>query len=138
MLLIGPVFALIGVVLLVATVVKFVRARASRSRMLHAKGTVLGFRSGRGRRGQLHFPLVSFVAHDGTAHEIEASVGTSFRHPPEGRQVELCYPRDSPERADLDSPLTRWFEIALFGFMGCSFTVLGILLTVVFWLAGLR
>ena len=134
-LLVGPLFALVGVLLLVATVVKVVRARRTRAHEVRATGIVVGWEDRPGRRGgTLHFPRVRFFDFDGTEYEITASVGTSFRTVTVGHSVKLRFEPGKPGEADMDTWLTRWFEILVFLFMGCGFSFLGPVLTLVFWL----
>ncbi len=135
LLLIGPLFVLIGGLLLVATVVKTVRAIGRRSREIHANGTVVDLETRPGRKGgRLFFPRVRFLAADGLDYEITASVGTSFRTKKKGQKVKIRYELDKPEEADIDSVLTNWFEIVVYLFMGGVFTIVGFVMTLMFWL----
>ena len=132
---IGPVILVVGIGLLVSMVGKIVRARRRKAVEARVDGVVLGWETRRGRKGgNLHFPRVQYFSMEGARYEFTASVGSSFKTVSEGQTVTVRYLPGDPDSADMDSVMTNWFEIGVFGFMGCAFTVVGTIVVLVFLL----
>ncbi len=132
---IGPVFALIGVGLLVSTVRKILRARRRKASEARVDGIVVGWERRRGRKGgTLHFPKIEYFSMEGARYEFTASVGASFKTVRDGQTVTVRYLPGDPDSAEMDSPMNNWLEIGVFGAMGCTFTVVGTLVGLMFLL----
>ena len=140
----------VGVALLVAGVVTFVRQRARIAAFARTTGTVvqvMGLRTGnptytvsmtddgpRVRAKTRQKVRIRFRSADGRLVEFVPSLSTSSRYAL-GQSVEVLYDARDPQRAQLYDGLHRWFATAMlvgFGFMCLFMGGLSVLLGTVF------
>jgi hypothetical protein len=104
----GGVTVLIGLAFLVGTI-RFLRTAE------RAAGVIVGHEAqvstdSEGCKTAYVHPVVEFEDAAGKKHRVTLATGTAGFHPfPAGRQVEILYPPDNPEKARIRHFLHLWF-----------------------------
>lgn len=136
MLIIGGVFAPVGVILLVICVVTAVGSVQFRADSETATGTVVGVEPHRSCHrdsdhrmscGTSYFPVVRYRTADGRQVTFSASSGSSHR-PQVGDQVTVLYDKGDPDHARVDSFAEFWLAPLITGLLGLVFAAVGLIL----------
>ncbi|MFC7622738.1 DUF3592 domain-containing protein [Microlunatus sp. GCM10028923] len=126
---------LCAVVLLVVTIVLFVRTRQFLSEAVRVPGQIVGSetRTSRnrssGRRTRLYSPVFTFLGPDGQEHRVTSSWRTST--PPTLGDVTVLVPPADPGRAVIDRFASRWTGPIVAGCVTLAFVVAAVVLIVV-------
>lgn len=128
------IFFIVGLGLLVAAGVMFVRQRAFYGHALRSKGRVLGLVERRTKsNGRVQFaPKIVFTDTGGRSVTFVSSVSTL---PPEFRVGEMAlvaYDGRNSGHAEVDSFSSRWMGVLIFGGIGTVMTSLGSLVFIMF------
>jgi hypothetical protein len=117
---------LLGLSLVILSVVIQVKQYIFRGRARRARGEVVEIveaSSGPGRR--LKYPVVEFETERGRTVEFESSVGSNPSLYRVGQRVSVLYDPDEPQKATIDSFLSRWLATLITGCLGVSFLFVG-------------
>ncbi len=128
---VGLLFFVIGIGIVIASVVNFLKRRSQIAHSLPADGLVTAFATGMGRRGHLYYPLVEFKIPSGQMISFQSSVGTSRAGYSIGQQVKVLYDARNPQEAEIDSLTSLWLLPGCMLAMGLVFTLVGLFLSVV-------
>jgi hypothetical protein len=136
LLLIGVLFALIGIAVLISGAVAAVKQVRKSGRGVATTGTVVDlvkrvFNAG---SAGVYCPVVEFTAASGQPVRFESQFGTMPASHRVGQSIAIRYDPADPQKAEVDSATANWFvpgcTIAmgiLFLLMGLVFVVIGIL-----------
>lgn len=131
---IGCVFALVGVGALVGAGVKAHNSYQVSADGVVAQGEVVSLKRERstGRRGSktTYYPVFRFTAQDGREYRVKHNQGSNPPAWKKGEKVELIYLPDNPEKA---LPNTFWGKYTVSVFLGIFGLVFGGLGTAVAW-----
>jgi hypothetical protein len=133
-LVVGLGMFLLGLAILVGAVVVFLRQRREFANAIKGAGTVVELARRMGQRGYLYHPVVEFAAAPGQTVRFESSIGSSRAGYAVGAPVQVLYDPSAPEKAEIDSAMTRWFYPGCLLAMGAAFTLLGLCLSAMFLL----
>jgi hypothetical protein len=132
LLLIGLLFALIGVAVLIAGGVAAMKVSRASGRGVVATGTVVDlvhrvFAGGAG----VSCPVIDFTTAAGQSIRLESPFGTMPASHRIGQSIAIRYDPTDPQKAEVDSAGERWMVPGCTIAMGLAFLVLGAALTVV-------
>jgi hypothetical protein len=128
------VLAVIGLGLLSGAVSVFLRQRRESASAAQAQGVVVELARKAGQRGYLYYPVVEFTTAAGQKVSFESTVGRMPAGYAVGAAVKVSYDPQNPQKADIDSALTRWFVPGCMAAMGAGFALLGLCLSGMFLL----
>lgn len=114
---IGVLFAFVGAGLLLAALADAGVTWRFVQRAQRVSGKVTGLYAGAAH------PRIEFTTPEGAQVTI---AGTGFVHHRPGDRVELLFPGDAPERAQLDEPGALWFSAVMTGLLGMALLVGGL------------
>ncbi|MCM3904711.1 MAG: DUF3592 domain-containing protein [Pyrinomonadaceae bacterium] len=127
LILIGLLFALIGLAVLIYGVVSAVKQSRELGRQVGATGTVVDlvkrvFNPG---SGGVYCPVVEFTTAAGQAVRFESQFGTMPAIHQVGQTIAVRYEVADPQKAEVDSATSRWLVPGCMMGMGLGFLVLG-------------
>ncbi|GAB3928228.1 hypothetical protein GCM10011575_11830 [Microlunatus endophyticus] len=134
---VGAVFAPVGIILLVVCAVTTTSSVHFRATATSTTGTVVDVasqlscsNSGGGCTTD-YYPVVRFTATDGRQITFRSHTGTNSR-PAIGKQVTVLYQAGHPEDARLSGFVSQWLAPLITGVLGIVFTGVGLLLITVY------
>lgn len=136
MIIIGVIFAPIGIILLVSCALTTMGSVHFRATAAQTTGTIVDSRSqldcnNSSRRNSgcttTFYPVVRYHAADGRQITFESNSGSN-RPPQVGQQVTVLYQKDDPQAARLDSFAAFWLAPLVTGGLGLVFTGVGVTL----------
>ncbi len=127
LILIGLLFALIGLAVLIYGAVSAVKQSRELARQVGATGTVVDLvkRVFNPRSGGVYCPVVEFTTAAGQAVRFESQFGTMPATHQVGQTVAVRYEVADPQKAEVDSATSRWFVPGCTIGMGLGFLILG-------------
>lgn len=137
LLIIGAVFAGIGVILGAVCLLIVALDNDFRSSAVRTEGTVIGYETrygnhrdddnGPSRRSVTYAPVVRFTTEDGRTIEFTSGVSRSNK-PLNGTKVDVLYDPDNPQHAKVDDMAGRLLAPVITGGLGALFLLIGLLL----------
>ncbi|MBU0679302.1 MAG: DUF3592 domain-containing protein [Verrucomicrobia bacterium] len=123
-------FLLVGLLFLVVGCVLYVRTDEFLRDSAQADGVVrdLVLRRSSGTSSGTYYPVVEFTTPNGETVEFVNSVGSQPPSYRKGEEVGVRYDVENPYKARIDSFVSNWLLVIIFGTMGSIFTVLAVLL----------
>jgi hypothetical protein len=120
-------FILIGLAILIGGAVAAVKQSRESARRVGATGTVVDLvkRVFTARSGGVYCPVVEFTTAAGQAVRFESQFGTMPATHQVGQTVAVQYELADPQKAEVDSPTSRWLVPGCMIGMGLGFLVLG-------------
>lgn len=117
----------VGIGCLVGCPIALVRTKRFLARARETHGTVVALEESRSTSGNgtAYYPVIHYQTHEGSQHEVTATVGGN---PPDfqvGDSVAVLYDPENPETMRLDASLHIWFPSILLGVFGVIFTLMG-------------
>lgn len=123
--LLGGIFGGIGVILLIVAAIIYYNQTESRKHTVSVKGKVVEMVSSRSSKGgTLYSPIVEFQF-NAQSYRITSEVASSPPAFEVGEEVNLFVNPAKPDEAQIDSFVENWFVVALLGFMGTIFSLIG-------------
>lgn len=125
----GPlIFAGVGALLVLGSLVGFLRQRSKFSRWTPTQGIIVSHRVRHSRRDgrtrTYYHPIVRFHA-GGREWLYESSLSTSQKRREEGSSVAVRYDPSNPESACIDEVGEKYFVAMLLGAIGSVFSTVG-------------
>ena len=133
LLLVGVLFALIGVAVLIGGVVTAVRQSRQTAGHVAATGTVVDLvkRIINPGSGGVYCPVVEFTTGTGQAVRFESDFGTMPATHRVGQTIAIKYDPADPQKAEVDSATSRWFVPGCMAGMGLGFLLMGLIFMVI-------
>ncbi len=127
--LIKNLFFVLGVAMLIGTYFLFKSTNEFLAKAISTEGKVIELvrkKSGNSSNNSISYhPLVSFVDQEGYNSEFLSSSGSNPPAYKVGEKVEILYNPESPLDAKINSFSPLWGGVAITGFLGTTFTLLG-------------
>jgi hypothetical protein len=117
-------FLLIGIALLAVALYLYRNTSNFIDSARKAQGTVVALRSGA--------PEVKFRTEQGREIQFTSSVSSKPPSYSVGETVEVLYPPDQPDKAEVNSFMTLWLGVIIVGVLGTVFSLIGLALVFAF------
>lgn len=122
----STIFVLVGGAMLVAGGRQLLRRRAFVRHSAVASGTIVALTENRERDETSYFPKVKFRTPAGREVTFESEMGSSSEAGRIGDIVAVRYRPDQPDVAEIDSFMSLWGLVLLFGGLGVVFLFVGL------------
>lgn len=125
---IGPLFTVVGVVLLIVAYWQYNETKKFIKESTIAKGTVIDLildRSSSSSSG-VYYPVIRFKTESGEIIEIKSDTGSNPPSHKKGAHVQVRYISNNPYRAKIDSFFSIWFFCIISAGMGIGFSGAGL------------
>jgi len=119
-------FAIIGVVMLIAAGRELGQRRAFVRQSATASGTIVALTENREGEEISYFPKVKFQSASGRVITFESGMGSRSDAERIGQTVAVRYRTDQPAFAEIDSFMSLWGKTLTFGVLGAAFLFVGV------------
>lgn len=119
------IFFIAGLGLLAGTFWSVYSTRSFIAEALRADGVVIDLERSRSSDGTTYSPVVRFIAADGVERTFVTSWSSSPPSHSRGEAVQVLYPAERPEEAEVEGFLSLWGGALITGLLGTAFFLVG-------------
>ena len=134
---IGCLITLLGFALIIGGIVSYVNQQRRNAQRVPAGGTVIELVQQVMNAGSAsdYFPVVEFKTPSGETVRFESDFGSRPAGYRVGQSVQILYDASNPQKAEIQSWLSRWLTVIILGFMGSIALCIGVTFMLVSFLS---
>jgi hypothetical protein len=133
---VSSVFILIGAGMFLGAIYLYQDSRSFLAQAIRTDGVVVDLE--KNDKSKVYNPVVTFIDQEGAAVSFTSSIGSNPPSYAKGEKVDVLYLAASPQKARIDGFMSIWGGAVIFGGLGSTFFLIGVLIILVIMVKGRR